>query len=557
MVKSVKKASASEYPATGAGTAKCMDKKKLTLKKDVVNAPTMPSQRKQRMSTGGATVKMKPISNAEAAANLKAGKWREKALVNGVPVRIIDLNKAISTFGANIGKDHDDAVAQAKAASEKAQAATDKAKASGAHEDHTAAGRAHGEAADAHYRAHGNSMDQQMHQKRMMRHHDMARDIKAAGGSGEGSRGGQVVGHTATGKAKYKASSGVRRQRAGGAPLRAKKNGSGLKKSEGARGGVILGHTSSGKPVYRTQADFPKFHEPSKAHDYSWQSASQHVGYHPGTFDVNDHREAAQHHIHQMTEALKHPDFQHEHRNPHFDAYRYHSEVVHDHMNAAHTLAHNEKLRKLDRSLKPTVKNQFGKSLNNNATENTMSNKNFDFDNLFKSELGGDTVEKALIDCPHCDQPITKSQVLKKAKMGASKGGRNMKGFAKEQMNGGKNNISGEANGGHNEKTERPNKGVPARTVTKNTTHVEKGEDNEDLDETQTEESDIEASDGGDQSTETIVKSEGPTVRGSRYVQFVDSGEDARIAKMIEDGSLGIGGVITQPIDKNTKHRLR
>lgn len=55
-------------------------------KSDVQLSPSAPtigaSRRKQRASTGGATVKMPPVSNAEAAANLKAGKFIEKAVPN-------------------------------------------------------------------------------------------------------------------------------------------------------------------------------------------------------------------------------------------------------------------------------------------------------------------------------------------------------------------------------------------------------------------------------------------------------------------------------------------
>ena len=151
------------------------------------------------------------------------------------------------------------------------------------------------------------------------------------------------------------------------------------------------------------------------------------------------------------------------------------------------------------------------------------------YENLFKSELAV-TEDKVLIECPHCDAPITKSEVLAKAKMAAT------------------GNVSHDnKDGGHHKgPSSGDNSATPVRSVkaakkTDKEVMVGKGEDEPEL-----EKADESEEDNADVAVAKAVH--GAILAGSRHVQYV-AGDDAEIAKAIEEGQLGQGAVTRPPLN--------
>lgn len=231
---------------------------------------------------------------------------------------------------------------------------------------------------------------------------------------------------------------------------------------------------------------------------------------------------------------------------------------------------------------------------NNNNGVN-MSDDNME--DLFKSEIGSDN-DKPIIDCPHCGEGITKSDVIAKGKAphkGGASGGTPARKVAGDNK-GGKHHRGPEsgANGatptryGSQNDGKKKNKDTPARKVvgdnkggSANYNKTRKGMNDD---------SSSDDASSGDGSSEDVSKSEQkcpkcgsmakagtlckcgmmcksdgefelpppsmqhPRVRGTAYVQYVDTGEDARIAKMIETGAFG-GAQTTQPLDRNNANR--
>ena len=187
------------------------------------------------------------------------------------------------------------------------------------------------------------------------------------------------------------------------------------------------------------------------------------------------------------------------------------------------------------------------KSLNHG---DTMSNT---YEDLFKSELNpnGDSV---LIDCPHCDAPITKSEVLEKGK-------RRSKAAKESIAAANKDNFRGPRSG-HTTTNVRGGHGIPQhggglpdpskahKALTRDRAfHEGRAVFHEAAAGHRVNKSDADSDSG--EGDDPMDKSLHPVVRGSAFIQYVDDGGDEAIAKAIAEGSLGQGGLVSQPLDKN------
>jgi hypothetical protein len=156
------------------------------------------------------------------------------------------------------------------------------------------------------------------------------------------------------------------------------------------------------------------------------------------------------------------------------------------------------------------------------------------FDDLFKSELGSDYTG---VDCPHCAMPLLKSEVLAKGKLGQELG--NERG-SHRGPEAGKSSTKGPRTNKGAKPHDQPN-GLPGM--------YQKGEKCEDCGKSPCVCG--EKSDAPDMKKGTL---ENPVlVGGSAYVQYMDSGEDARIAKSIQEQDERLRGstMVSQPLDKN------
>jgi hypothetical protein len=198
-----------------------------------------------------------------------------------------------------------------------------------------------------------------------------------------------------------------------------------------------------------------------------------------------------------------------------------------------------------------------------------------DFNDLFKSELGGAEVA---LDCPHCEVPITKSD-LEKAHKG--KGAATHLSGPKRGKPGAhvrdQNPEGGTTRGGDGHGVHTPSRGVPGAKkhdevrvqsagghkgklpgVSKAGGHAGSGASCSDdsssgdagSEDTMSKSDRDRRSAGGAASTGQPAKKSVITIRGTDHVQWVDDGGDARLAKSILEGSLG-GTPPTQPLDLN------
>lgn len=181
------------------------------------------------------------------------------------------------------------------------------------------------------------------------------------------------------------------------------------------------------------------------------------------------------------------------------------------------------------------------------------------FNDLFKSELGTDDV---LTDCPHCSEPITKSDLSKAHKgKGATtnlSGPKHGKSSAHVRDH---NPEGGTMRGGDGHGVHTSSRGVPGAKKTDEVRVVgnKKGKpsgvskaDTGSSDDASGESSSDDVM-SKSESSEPTKKAADPvkkalvTIRGTEFVQYIDDGSDARIAKAISEGATG-GTTPTHPM---------
>lgn len=192
------------------------------------------------------------------------------------------------------------------------------------------------------------------------------------------------------------------------------------------------------------------------------------------------------------------------------------------------------------------------------------------FNDIFKSELGI-PADEVLVDCPHCEAPITKSDLAKAAHGG--KGATTHISGPKHGKSGAhvseQNPDGGTMRGGSGHGVHASSRGVPGaqkvddvhvqsvdrhkrknaaahqgNTPSKSIPRMAKaGCDDDDA-------SSDDAGSGVEAEPVREVAKKSITVRGTDYVQYVDDGSDAALAKAISEGTLG-GTSPTQPLDLN------
>jgi hypothetical protein len=183
---------------------------------------------------------------------------------------------------------------------------------------------------------------------------------------------------------------------------------------------------------------------------------------------------------------------------------------------------------------------------------------NINYNDLFKSELGDDH----LVDCPHCEAPITKADLAKAHKgkgKGAGVSGKRGKSSAHVSDH---NGEGGAMRGGDGRGVLTPSRGVPGAQKTDAVVGVQNGkgsrtrkggadssieEGEDDVDKSDDAGTDQEAA-PPPQAPPTMKKS--ITVRGTDWVQYIDDGSDAALAKSIAEGTLG-GTSPSRPLDLN------
>jgi hypothetical protein len=198
-------------------------------------------------------------------------------------------------------------------------------------------------------------------------------------------------------------------------------------KGAGSRGGNIIGHTSSGKPVYgpsakhhklagdhhkaqsdhmSSKSDYPDRTSMAKTGVASRNAGLTHAHDKHKDFSGSDHREASQM-LHRA--GSKH----HQAGEPAMANTFYHAAEGHDRMSHrkdvglkgpgdAHALNKSEASDALN-SETTTIEKSTSKE--NDMSENKL-------EDLFKSELGGDT-EEHFTSCVHCSESLTKSDLAK------------------------------------------------------------------------------------------------------------------------------------------------
>lgn len=188
----------------------------------------------------------------------------------------------------------------------------------------------------------------------------------------------------------------------------------------------------------------------------------------------------------------------------------------------------------------------------------TMSKTNFN--DLFKSELDVVT-QDVLCECPHCEVPITKSD-LEKAHSHKGKGAATHITGAERGKSSAhvvdQNPTGGVMRGGEGKGVLSIDRGVPGAKKTdvvagvqnskgsKTRKAIAEGSESEDDESDDDKSSDDKAPPFGKKDVKKAV-----TVRSTGYVHYVDDGEDERIAKAIASGLGGPGSDPTQPMDLN------
>lgn len=191
------------------------------------------------------------------------------------------------------------------------------------------------------------------------------------------------------------------------------------------------------------------------------------------------------------------------------------------------------------------------------------SQTRMDFNDLFKSELASDH----LVDCPHCEVPITKSDLAKAGKGKAADAGGSKRGKSSAHVRD-HNGDGGAMRGGDGRGVHTSSRGVPGAQKTDAVVGVQNGKGSRtrkggNADSSVEEgEDDVDKSAGAEPSPAAArprpigsTDPEAPvkksiTVRGTEWVRYVDDGSDAALAKSIAEGVLG-GTSPTRPLDLN------
>lgn len=286
-------------------------------------------------------------------------------------------------------------------------------------------------------------------------------------------------------------------------------------KGAGSRGGKIIGHTKSGKPIYANKHSIESTYTRKDHADAAFAHESVVADMEDSDDDNTPaYTPAQRHHEAEWTRHDKLGDkLQRATRNE-----------EHDVNKAAHERAYQTKKSVTQKSF-----DVVGDVSEHNPKEHDMSKSTTDvnFEELFSDELNKSLTpeDRVILDCPHCNEGITKSQVLAKASAKMV-----------DQNNGGKNNnkVAGGKDGTINTKTPvRPKgKGKHGPALPGNYGTTKKSED-----------ADVGDEDGGSEEvvTEPVVKSAGGprVIGGTRHAMWVETGDDAAIAKTIESGAFG------------------
>lgn len=180
-----------------------------------------------------------------------------------------------------------------------------------------------------------------------------------------------------------------------------------------------------------------------------------------------------------------------------------------------------------------------------------MSKSKTNFNDLFKSDIVGDDVA---LDCPHCEGPITKSDLSK------AHGGKGATTHLSGPKTSSKPHVAqqnphgGVTRGGDGHGTISPSRGVPGAKK-HDEDHVQSASKSKGkLPHVAKSDKDDDSSSGGDDASsgfpppKKVKKS--IEIRGTEHVMWVNDGSDAALAKSILEGRLG-GTPPTQPLDLN------
>jgi hypothetical protein len=194
-----------------------------------------------------------------------------------------------------------------------------------------------------------------------------------------------------------------------------------------------------------------------------------------------------------------------------------------------------------------------------NKAEGDASMSKTNFNDLFKSELGVAN-DDVLVDCPHCEAPITKSDLAKahkgKGAVTHVSGPHQVEADAHVVK---QNPHGGTMRGGEGRGTLTPSRGVPGAKKTDAVAGVQNSKGSKAhkaMDDSSSCADDASSGDAASSSSKPpMKKSLGPTYRGTEFVQYIDYGDapgsDASIAKSIAEAQGQLGQQATQPMDLN------
>lgn len=222
------------------------------------------------------------------------------------------------------------------------------------------------------------------------------------------------------------------------------------------------------------------------------------------------------------------------------------------------TVVNKKSPRPLDGGGATMLSNSIKNVVHKSGGAAPMSKLNFN--DLFKSELGI-PADEVLVNCPHCEAPITKSD-LSKASGHKGKGaaahtsGSPTAGHGSAHVRD-QNPDGGTMRGGDGKGVITPSRGVPGAKKTDDVVGVQNSKGSRKVSKAEADSSSDSSSDDDDADDKPFEKNKEVkksinkpiTVRGTEWVQYVDDGTDEFIAKSIAEG---MGGTLpTQPLDLN------